>query len=94
MLRDVIMNFMIAGRDTTANVMTWTIYLMAKNPHVQAKVQPNCFSVCACRCSSCLKPHHRWLQLLEHLKDVPDNPSYDDIKGVPYLRNCITETLR
>ena len=34
------------------------------------------------------------LQLLEHLKDVPDNPSYDDIKGVPYLRNCITETLR
>jgi len=35
-LRDVIMNFMIAGRDTTAQTLTWTFYLLSQNPEKEA----------------------------------------------------------
>ena len=37
-LRDVIMNFIIAGRDTTAAAMSWAVHLIATHPEVEAKV--------------------------------------------------------
>jgi fatty acid omega-hydroxylase len=37
-LRDVIMNYMIAGRDTTANALTWVFYLISKAPDVEKKL--------------------------------------------------------
>lgn len=36
-LRDVILNFIIAGRDTTAQALSWSIYLLCKNPEKMAK---------------------------------------------------------
>ena len=41
-LRDVIMNFMIAGRDTTAAAMSWAVHLIATHPEVEAKVCVMC----------------------------------------------------
>ena len=35
----MIMNMVIAGRDTTAQSLAWTFYLIAKNPKVQTKIQ-------------------------------------------------------
>jgi len=37
-LRDEAMTIFIAGHETTANVLTWALYLMAKNPAVQEKL--------------------------------------------------------
>eukprot|EP00455_Lapot_gusevi_P057389 TRINITY_DN9763_c0_g2_i5.p1 TRINITY_DN9763_c0_g2~~TRINITY_DN9763_c0_g2_i5.p1 ORF type:complete len:344 (+),score=126.78 TRINITY_DN9763_c0_g2_i5:572-1603(+) len=37
-LRDVIMNFIIAGRDTTANTLSWLFYEVARHPEVEAKL--------------------------------------------------------
>ncbi|KAM7260938.1 hypothetical protein ACFE04_026413 [Oxalis oulophora] len=37
-LRDIILNFMIAGKDTTANTLSWFIYLLCKNPTIQEKI--------------------------------------------------------
>ena len=37
-LRDIVMNFMIAGRDTTACALSWTFYELAKNPECMEKV--------------------------------------------------------
>ena len=31
-LRDFIMNFLVAGRDTTAMLLTWSLYYVAHNP--------------------------------------------------------------
>eukprot|EP01103_Thecamoeba_quadrilineata_P010370 TRINITY_DN221_c0_g1_i1.p1 TRINITY_DN221_c0_g1~~TRINITY_DN221_c0_g1_i1.p1 ORF type:complete len:488 (-),score=79.60 TRINITY_DN221_c0_g1_i1:72-1535(-) len=37
-LRDVILNFMIAGRDTTSQTLLWTFYLLAQNSDVEKKL--------------------------------------------------------
>ncbi|KAH7664630.1 Abieta-7,13-dien-18-ol hydroxylase protein [Dioscorea alata] len=37
-LRDIILNFVIAGRDTTAGTLSWFFYMLCKHPDVQEKV--------------------------------------------------------
>jgi len=34
-IRDIIINFMIAGRDTTATLLTWTTYILATHPDIK-----------------------------------------------------------
>ena len=38
-LRDEIMTFVLAGFETTANALTWTLYLVAKHPEVARKLE-------------------------------------------------------
>ncbi|TXG62726.1 hypothetical protein EZV62_009720 [Acer yangbiense] len=37
-LRDIILNFIVAGKDTTATSLSWFIYVLCKHPEVQEKV--------------------------------------------------------
>eukprot|EP01006_Ploeotia_vitrea_P023657 TRINITY_DN56214_c0_g1_i1.p1 TRINITY_DN56214_c0_g1~~TRINITY_DN56214_c0_g1_i1.p1 ORF type:complete len:625 (+),score=308.98 TRINITY_DN56214_c0_g1_i1:27-1901(+) len=37
-LRDVVLNFMIAGRDTTAVTLSWTLFELSRNPDMQAEM--------------------------------------------------------
>ncbi|KAH7863564.1 hypothetical protein Vadar_019224 [Vaccinium darrowii] len=37
-LRDIILNFIIAGKDTTATTLSWFIYMLCKHPCIQEKV--------------------------------------------------------
>ncbi|KAI8089636.1 cytochrome P450 [Halteromyces radiatus] len=37
-LRDVVLNFVIAGRDTTAQALSWTFYSLMTNPQVEKKL--------------------------------------------------------
>lgn len=37
-LRDIVLNFLIAGKDTTGNTLSWFFYMLCKNPIVQDKV--------------------------------------------------------
>lgn len=37
-LRDIILNFFIAGRDTTGILLTWTFYLLSQHPECEEKV--------------------------------------------------------
>lgn len=37
-LRDMIMNFMIAGRDTTGQTLQWLFYLLSQNHDVEQKL--------------------------------------------------------
>jgi len=37
-LRDIVLNFFIAGRDTTGQLLTWTFYLLSKYPNVYKKL--------------------------------------------------------
>ncbi|MED6127341.1 hypothetical protein PIB30_087220 [Stylosanthes scabra] len=37
-LRDIVLSFVIAGKDTSAVVLSWFLYMVCKNPHVQEKI--------------------------------------------------------
>jgi len=37
-MRDVVLNFMIAGRDTTAQALSWAFYNLARHPRVEQKL--------------------------------------------------------
>ncbi|KAF9571291.1 hypothetical protein BGW38_008658, partial [Lunasporangiospora selenospora] len=37
-LRDMLLNFMVAGRDTTASLLTWTVWYLVNHPDVADKV--------------------------------------------------------
>jgi len=39
LLRDVVVNFLIAGRDTTAQALSWFFYCLDRNPHVATKIR-------------------------------------------------------
>mmetsp|Transcript_14659 Transcript_14659/g.29168 ORF Transcript_14659/g.29168 Transcript_14659/m.29168 type:complete len:521 (-) Transcript_14659:82-1644(-) len=45
-LRDIVMNFMIAGRDTTACALSWSMYEISKHPEVSAKIIEEVTRVC------------------------------------------------
>ncbi|KAF1789007.1 Cytochrome P450, conserved site [Phytophthora cactorum] len=38
-LRDIVVNFIIAGRDTTVQALSWFFYCLSKNPQVEAKIR-------------------------------------------------------
>ncbi|KAL0737674.1 hypothetical protein Bca4012_013884 [Brassica carinata] len=38
-LKDVILSYIVAGRDTTASALTWFFWLLSENPKVVAKIQ-------------------------------------------------------
>lgn len=37
-LRDIALNFVIAGKDTTGGTLSWFLYMLCKHPSVQEKV--------------------------------------------------------
>lgn len=37
-LCDIVFNFLLAGRDTTASSLTWCIYELTKNPHLEETI--------------------------------------------------------
>lgn len=37
-LRDIVLNFVIAGRDTTAQALSWAFYMLACHPRVERKL--------------------------------------------------------
>jgi len=48
-LRDLVLNFLIAGRDTTAQALSWSIYSLCKNPTAAAMARQEIDEVCGVR---------------------------------------------
>mmetsp|Transcript_51545 Transcript_51545/g.95356 ORF Transcript_51545/g.95356 Transcript_51545/m.95356 type:complete len:543 (+) Transcript_51545:69-1697(+) len=47
--RDLVLNFLIAGRDTTAQAISWTLYCLCTHPSVQVQVRAEVEEVCGIR---------------------------------------------
>lgn len=45
-LRDLVLNFLIAGRDTTAQALSWTFFCLATHPEAEAKARQEVVNIC------------------------------------------------
>ncbi|XP_006339781.1 cytochrome P450 704C1-like [Solanum tuberosum] len=81
-LRDIMLNFIIAGKDTTATTLSWFIYVLCKYPHVQEKVAQD------------IKEATNEKQDATDIMDFAANVSEDALEKMQYLHAALTETLR
>ena len=44
-LRDQCINVLLAGRDTTACLLSWTMFFLSRNPDVQQRLREECFGL-------------------------------------------------
>ncbi|KAI8098997.1 cytochrome P450 [Halteromyces radiatus] len=92
-LRDIVLNFVIAGRDTTAQALSWTFYMLMSHPRVEAKLldEINTFITDESLADSALLfetiknmkyAHAVFYEVLRHYPSVPLNQKYalkDDV---------------
>merc|ERR1719203_198530 len=64
-LRDLVLNFLIAGRDTTAQALAWTLYCLATHPEAEDKARAEIAEVCGDT-----DPKYDHLRRLNYLKAV------------------------
>ena len=64
--------FLLAGYDTSSNVLSLLCYHLAVYPEIQEKLVQEIKQVC----------------------ELPDTTNYEEIRNMPYLEACISETLR
>ncbi|CAL2278473.1 unnamed protein product [Prunus armeniaca] len=81
-LRDIILNFMIAGKDTSANTLLWFFYLLSKNPLIQEKVVQEVRDV--------VGNHIGKAKIDEFVANITDAT----LEQMHYLHAALTETLR
>ncbi|KAL6124364.1 hypothetical protein ACLB2K_076877 [Fragaria x ananassa] len=80
-LSDIILNFMIAGKDTSANTLSWFFYMLSKNPLIQEKVAQEVRDVVGMNHDS---------DIDEFVRNITDA----NLEKMHYLHATLTETLR
>lgn len=81
-LRDIILNFLIAGKDSTANTLSWFFYMMCKNPLVQEKIVDE------------ISKATRFNGANSEFRDFAMMLTEKVIDSMHYLHAALTETLR
>ncbi|KAF0331025.1 Cytochrome P450 52A13 [Colletotrichum siamense] len=71
-IRDQLIAILLAGRDTTAATLSWTVYELSRYPATFAKLRNEVLSAVGPK----------------------KQPTYEDLKNMKYLTNCLNETLR
>ncbi|XP_015888792.3 cytochrome P450 704C1 [Ziziphus jujuba] len=81
-LRDIILNFMIAGKDTTAGTLSWFLYMLCKNPLIQEKIAQEVSQVIGCQKNE------------DNIDDFVENITEATLDQMHYLHAALAETLR
>lgn len=81
-LRDIVLNFLIAGKDTTGNTLTWFFYMLSKNPLVQDKVALE------------INESVEWAREDNYTEDFTARLNEGAMDKMHYLHAAISETLR
>eukprot|EP00253_Pinus_taeda_P034337 PITA_34337 len=84
-LRDVIMNFMIAGRDTTAGTLCWFFHLLCKYPDVEKKLLQEIHDVV--KENECVTTEESITMFSQSLTNTVLN-------NMHYLQATLSETIR
>ncbi|TVT99725.1 hypothetical protein EJB05_54925, partial [Eragrostis curvula] len=80
-LRDIILNFVIAGRDTTAGTLSWFLYVLCRNERIQNRIAQEVHAVTT---------GDRNVDTHEFVGCLTE----DAISKMHYLHAALTETLR
>ncbi|GER26403.1 cytochrome P450 monooxygenase [Striga asiatica] len=80
-LRDIILNFIIAGKDTTAAALSWFVYMLCKHPLVQEKVVKEIEVATNSKDAS-------------NIPEFASRLSEESLEKMHYLHAVLTETLR
>ncbi|CAL1405101.1 unnamed protein product [Linum trigynum] len=83
-LRDITLNFIIAGKDTTANSLTWFFYSLCKHPLVQEKVAQEVREAATANQKGEVTSAEEFVELL----------TQEALDKMHYLHAALTETLR
>eukprot|EP00252_Welwitschia_mirabilis_P009114 TRINITY_DN21432_c0_g1_i1.p1 TRINITY_DN21432_c0_g1~~TRINITY_DN21432_c0_g1_i1.p1 ORF type:complete len:434 (-),score=31.41 TRINITY_DN21432_c0_g1_i1:109-1320(-) len=90
MLRNAVLNFIIAGRDTTAVTLSWFFWLLTKNSSAEAKIEHELKEL---ECSANLRLNDL-ASFEEKLEKFVALLTYDVLSKLHYLHAAITESLR
>ncbi|KAK9238927.1 cytochrome P450 [Lipomyces kononenkoae] len=77
-LRDQLLNILLAGRDTTAGLLSWTFYLLARHPRVFHKLRQEIIELFGAEANS---PGKQQI-------------TFESLKNSTYLRYVLNEVLR
>ena len=80
-LRDIILNFLIAGKDTTAGTLSWFFYVLCKNPSIQEKISQEVKEVTEANEDATFD---------DFAKSITD----ESLNKMHYLHAALSETLR
>ncbi|KAL6131917.1 hypothetical protein ACLB2K_070290 [Fragaria x ananassa] len=80
-LRDMVLNFIAAGKDTTGSALTWFIYMMCKHLDIQEKIAQEVREATG-------------LNNTSSTDEVAANLTEEALIKMQYLRAALTETLR
>ncbi|KAF9365097.1 hypothetical protein BGX34_011437 [Mortierella sp. NVP85] len=88
-LRDMLMNFLLAGRDTSTNLLTFMCYNLGKHPDVMDRVRQEIFEVVG----RDRKPDHEDIKRLKFLKQVI-NETLRLYPAVPFnIKTCLEDDV-
>ncbi|KAG6403248.1 hypothetical protein SASPL_135465 [Salvia splendens] len=79
-LRDIILSFMVAGKDTTANTLSWFLYMLCKNTLIQEKIAQEVRKFCSRNDAT--------------VSEFVESNTDEALNEMHYLHATITETLR
>eukprot|EP01018_Ginkgo_biloba_P035896 Gb_13770 [translate_table: standard] len=88
-LKDIIISFMLAGRDTTSTALTWFFWLLASHPQVEEAIYNEIIRV--------LSQRNAQTDSSSFAEDGDAKGivfSYEELKDMPYLHAAICESLR
>jgi len=80
-LKDIILSFIVAGKDTTASTLSWFLYMMCKHPEIQDKVAQDVWE------ATNIKPDMSF-------DEIADSITEEAIEKMKFLHAALTETLR
>ena len=80
-LEDIILSFIIAGKDTTGSTLSWFIYTMCKHPLAQEKIAIEGWEATKVRENS-------------SFGELAASLSEEALEKMQYLHAALTETLR
>lgn len=82
-LMDIILNFILAGKDSSANTLSWFFYMLCKNPAIQDKVVSEI-------------EEHIGYQLGngDNVEDFVERINDEILEKMHYLHAALSETLR